>query len=156
MKNDKFLVGILIFIGLLVVAALVLYATDRSAQDYLPDGTPEAAVHNYTLALTRGDYERAYAYLPSGENKPTAAQFRAAFTQFDPLQNTGLRVGEVDILDDEAVVQVTVLYGSTGPFDPGSEFNDMARLRLESGEWKITAMPYPFWDFSWYAEPPAP
>lgn len=153
MKNDKFLLGILVFIGVLVAAALILYATDRSAQEYLPDGTPEAAVHNYTLAVTRGDYERAYTYLASGDQKPTEIAFRTFFTQYNQLQNYGLRVGDAEILDDEAVVDVTVLYGSTGPFDRGFDSPGSATLVLEEGEWRINAMPYPYWDFSWYMDP---
>jgi len=154
MKNDKFLLGILIFIGLLVVAALVLFATGRSTQDYLEDGSPESVIHNYTLALTRGDYERAYGYLASGEEKPSSVEFRTFFSRDDSQENTGLRVGEADIIDDEAVVDVTVVQGSSGPFDPGYDRPDTAVLRLESGDWKIVSMPYPFWDFGWFSDPP--
>jgi hypothetical protein len=152
MKNDKFLIGILVFIGLLVVTSLVLFATGRSDREYLTDGSPEAVVHNYTLALTRGEYEQAYGYLASGEEKPSLVEFRTFFTQADPLQNTGLRVGEADILDDEAVVDVTVVYSSSGPFDSGFDRPDTAVLELESGEWKLVFMPYPFWEFGWYGE----
>lgn len=153
MRNDKFLIGILIFIGLLVVTSLVLFATGRSDREYLADDSPEAVVHNYTLALTLGDYERAYGYLASGEEKPSAVEFRAFFTtQGDPLQNTGLRVGEADIIDDEAVVEVTVVYSSSGPFDSGFDRPDSATLVLEEGEWKIVFMPYPFWEFEWLNE----
>ena len=152
MKNDKFLIGILVFIGLLVVTALVLFATGRSNQNYVTDDGPEAVVHNYTLALTRGDYERAYSYLASGEEKPSAVGFRTFFTQADPLQDAGLRIEGSEILDDEAVVEVTVVHGPSGPFDPGFDRPDTAVLILEGGEWKIESMPYPFWEFGWYED----
>ncbi|HUF39049.1 MAG TPA: hypothetical protein VMN57_11040 [Anaerolineales bacterium] len=154
MKNDRFLFGILIFIGVLVVTALVLFATGRSGQDYVADGSPEAAVHNYILALTREDYERAYGYLAAGEGKPSSVEFRTFFIRVDPHQNAGLRVGEAEMIEDEAVVDVTVVQGSSGPFDPGFDHPDTAVLQLEAGEWKIVMMPYPFWDFGWYAELP--
>lgn len=154
MRNDRFLIGILIFIGLLVVSALVLFATGRSAQDYLPGGDPEAVVHNYVLALTRGDFDRAYSYVASGEEKPSAVVFRTFFNRGDPVQDAGLRVESAEILDDEAVVTVTVVYGPSGPFNPGYDRPDTAVLALESGEWKIVSMPWPFWDFGWYEEPP--
>jgi hypothetical protein len=152
MRNDKFLIGILAFIGLLVVTALVLFATGRSNQEYLAGSDPEAVVHNYALAVTRGDYERAYSYLASGEEKPSAIEFRTFFTQVDPVQDAGLRIESAEILDDEAVVSMTVVYGPSGPFDTGYDRPDTAILALESGDWKIVSMPYPFWDFGWFGE----
>lgn len=152
MKNDRFLVGILIFIGLLVVTALVLFATGNSQQVYLPEDNPEAIVHNYTLALSNGDYARAYGYLADKKDKPAEVDFRSFFSQYDPLQNVGLRVGSSDILQDQAVVDVTIVYGSTGPFDTGFDRPDLAILVLEGGDWKLISMPYPYWDFGWFGE----
>ena len=151
-RNDKFLFGILIFIGLLVVTALVLFATGNATQDYLPDGSPEAAVHNYALALTRADYERAYSYLSEQDGKPTQVEFRTFFSSVEPIQNTGLRVEGADILGEEAVVDLSLVYAASGPFDTGFDRPDTAQLVLENGDWKIVYMPYPFWEFDWYGE----
>ncbi len=156
MKKDRFLLGILVFILLLVAAALVLYFSGRTTLTYLPEETPEAIVHNYALALTNGDFDKAYGYLASGETKPSAAEFRRIFTQINQTQNAGLRVGASEIVDEQAIVQVTILWGSTGPFDSGYSSQESAILVQEGGAWKIQRVPYPFWDFSWYSEPVVP
>ena len=152
MRNDKFLLGILIFIGLLVVTSLVLFATGNSTQDYLPDGSPEAAVHNYALALTRMDYDRAYSYLSDQDGKPTQVDFRTFFSSVEPPGNVGLRVDEGDIIGEEAVVDIMLVYPASGPFDTGYDRPDTAQLVLENGQWKLVYMPYPYWEFGWYGE----
>lgn len=149
MKNDRFLLGILIFIVVLVIAALALYFTGGSEQAYLPEDTPGAIVHNYVLALTKSEYARAYEYLANEDDRPTVAEFQRFFTQGEPMQNAGLRVGEADIIEDQAVVRVTVTWGSSGPFDGGYNAEDSALLILEDGAWKIQQMPFPYWEYSW-------
>ena len=93
MKQDRFLIGILVGIGVLVVLALGLFFTRQDTQEYQTDDTPEGVVHNYVLALYRGDHEKAYGYLAEGENKPSYNEFREPFfnhylliePSFDPL-----------------------------------------------------------------------
>ena len=51
MKQDRFLTGILIGIGLLVVVALAVFFTRKDSQTYIPDTTPDGVVHNYVVAL---------------------------------------------------------------------------------------------------------
>ena len=63
MKQDRFLIAILAGIGLLVVAAFVLFFVRQSNLNYVSDDTPEGVVQNFVLALHKGDYEKAYAYL---------------------------------------------------------------------------------------------
>lgn len=152
MKKDRFLLGILVFIVVLVVAALALYFSGSSDQDYVAEDSPEAIVHNYALALTNGDYVKAYGYLADGKDKPTAAEFSRFFSQFDPMQNAGLRIGTTDLIDDEAVVRTTVVWGSSGPFDGGYNSEESALLVLQEGAWKIRQMPYPFWEYGWLNE----
>lgn len=149
MKKDRFLLGILIFILVLVAAALVLYFSGSSVQAYLPEDSPEAIVHNYVLAVSNGDYEKAYGYIAEGEDKPTNAEFRRFFTTFAPSQNASLRIGAADVIDEEAIVRTSVLWGSSGPFDSGYTSDESALLVLQEGNWKIKQIPYPFWDFNW-------
>jgi len=63
MKQDRFLLGILIFIGLLVIAALALFFIRQDSQVYVADDTPEGVTRNYALALQKQDFQRAYDYL---------------------------------------------------------------------------------------------
>ncbi|HEX7555256.1 MAG TPA: hypothetical protein VF338_01435, partial [Leptolinea sp.] len=70
MKQDRFLVGILIGIGVLVIVALSLFFIRRGAFQYTDDTTPEGTIRNYMLALQKRDFEKAYSYLAEGEFKP--------------------------------------------------------------------------------------
>ena len=74
MKQDRFLVGILIGIGVLIVAALVVFFTRSDTQTYVSDDTPEGVTHNYVVAILNKDYEKAHTYLAELDNKPTYEQ----------------------------------------------------------------------------------
>ncbi len=152
MKQDRFLIGILIGIGVLVVAALVVFFTGQSQATYLPEDTPDGVVHNYVLAVLNKDYPRAYGYLADLDSKPSYDTFRQAFAvgRVNPGEN-GIKVGAAEITGDSATVDVTMLNPSGGPFSSG--FNDVGRAQLvmQNGTWKISSMPaYNVWDFSWY------
>jgi hypothetical protein len=71
MKTDRFLTGILIGIGVLIVLALALFFLRREAVDYRVEDSPDSIVHNYILAIERQDYERAYRYLAETDVKPS-------------------------------------------------------------------------------------
>ncbi|MBM3126304.1 MAG: hypothetical protein FJZ87_14755 [Chloroflexi bacterium] len=157
MKQDRFLIGILIGIGLLIVLALALFFTRQDQREYLADHTPEGVVHNYVLAILNQDYQKAYGYLADLEHKPTYDEFRRSF--FNGMVNpgnTGLDVGTAEIHDDEAVVTLTLFYSYSDPFSSGYESMDRALLVEQDGNWKLNSMPYNFWDYSWYQEPYKP
>jgi hypothetical protein len=158
MKQDRFLLGILLFIVLLVIAAVALFFIRQDTQSYLPEDTPDGVIYNYALALQNGDFEHAYSYLADQKNKPDYTYFRQAFLsrQLD-LSSNAIRVGEVANIDDtEALVTVTVLYASSGPFAEGWSSTETATLLLQDGSWKISYMPYPYWGWDWYQVLPAP
>ncbi|MCX6034697.1 MAG: hypothetical protein NTV38_06945, partial [Chloroflexi bacterium] len=135
MKQDRFLLGILIFIGLLVVAALALFFIRQDTQVYVADDTPEGVIRNYALALQKQDFLRAYNYLADKDNKPTYDTFRRAFltNQLDVSSNA-LQVGSIQYIDSgEATVNVTVLYAGSGPFTQGWSSTDNAALVQQAG-----------------------
>jgi hypothetical protein len=153
MKQDRFLLGILVGIGVLVLVALVLFFTRQDTQEYRADNTPDSVVHNYALALYRGDYTKAYGYLAEGEDKPTYNKFREYF--FNTYRNTGdigLKIGETEIEGDQAFVVLHLINSPGDPFSSGSRRTETARLERQSGDWKLLQMPYNFWDFAWYDE----
>lgn len=157
MKQDRFLLGILVGIGILVVVALTLFFTRQDTQEYISDDTPEGVVHNYALALYRGDHEKAYGYLAEAENKPTYNEFRESL--FDAYLNpgeAGLEIGEADIEGDQAFVVLNLVYGPSGPFSSGYSNSGTARLERQDGEWKLLEMPYSFWAYNWYEPTPLP
>lgn len=157
MKQDKFLTGILIGVGLLVVLALVLFFTRQDSRDYLAEDTPEGVAHNYVLAVLNKDYEKAYGYLADLKYKPTYEEFRQSFQNgmVNP-DNMGLDVGSATINGNEAEVDMTIYYSYSDPFSSRTGTPDRALLVKQDGTWMLSAMPYNFWDWNWYQEPYKP
>ncbi len=163
MKNDRFLTVILVIIALLVVASLSLFFVRQDSATYLPEDTPAGVVHNYILAIEKGDYERAYDYLAekqfksSKETKPSFEEFKDNFLFNE--NNAGYQIGETVISDTTTIssktahVEITIMEGSSGIFfDRHYDYMEKARLIEEEGKWKITHMPYAYWGWDWYAE----
>lgn len=156
MKQDRFLTGILIGIGVLVVVALAVFFTRKDTQTYVSDDTPEGVVHNYVLAVLDKDYEKAYGYLADLEYKPTYEEFRRAFLnkEVNP-DGQAVDIGESTITGDEAVVDLALIYTSTDLFSTGYRNQQTASLVKQNGAWKLSSMPqYNFWAYNWYVEQP--
>jgi hypothetical protein len=154
MKQDRFLTGILIGILVLVVVALALFFARQQKQAYMTGDSPEAVAFNYVLAITEKDYQKAYTYLADRPNKPSYDSFRQSFFNgtVSP-SNVGVDVGEAEINGDEATVQVNLVYPSNDPFSSSYSNADRALLARQNGVWKISSMPYNFWDYNWYFTP---
>ena len=157
MKQDRFLVGILVGIGALVVVALTLFFVRQDKQEYVDDSTPEGVVHNYSLAVYQEDYEKAYGYLGDAEYKPTFSEFQKPFFNHyvDPL-SVGLEIGETKTTGDEAFVTLYLIYNPSDPFSSSYRGTESAHLERQDGDWKLLQMPYNFWSYDWYQEPPKP
>jgi hypothetical protein len=158
MKQDRFLLGILIGIGALVILALALFFVRKDETlTYEADDTPEGVVHNYVVAVFQRDYEKAYGYLADKKDKPSLEQFREAFLQnYVNPDNTGIDIGEVEFNGDEAYVTVYIQYGSSDPFSSGYRNEERAALVSQGGDWKIEQMPGNFWAWDWYQPTPKP
>ena len=156
MKQDRFLTGILVGIGLLVVVALAVFFSRRDTQTYISEDAPEGVVHNYVLAVLDKDYEKAYGYLAELEYKPTYEEFRRAFLngEVNP-DNQAVDIGASDIEGDIATVELELIYNSSDPFSTGYRNMMTADLVRQGGAWKLTLMPqYNFWGYNWFVEPP--
>ncbi len=157
MKQDRFLTGILIGIGMLVIAALAVFFTRSDTQTYVADDTPEGVVHNYVVAVLEKDYHKAYGYLADLENKPTLDEFHQAFLtgQVNP-QSSAVDIGGAEIGGDEfAYVEIALIYGPSDPFSTGYRDVQRAALVLQNGAWKLSSMPgYYFWEYNWYQDVP--
>jgi hypothetical protein len=158
MKQDRFLLGILIGIGALVVLALALFFTRKdNTLTYGPEDTPEGVVHNYVVAVFQRDYEKAYGYLADKKDKPTLEQFRKSFLQnYVNPDNNSVDIGGTEFTGDEAFVTVFVQYGSSDPFSSGSRNEERAILIKQGGQWKLMQMPSNFWAWDWYQPTPKP
>ncbi len=156
MKQDRFLTGILVGIGLLVVVALAVFFTRKDSQTYIAEDAPEGVVHNYVLAVLNKDYEKAYGYLADLEYKPTYENFRRAFLngEVNP-QNQAVDIGESEIVGDVATVDLELIYNNSDPFSTGYRNMMTADLVKQNGAWKLTLMPqYNFWGYDWFVAPP--
>jgi len=157
MKQDRFLLAILGFIGFLAVCAVVLFFLRREPQDYGTDDTPEGVIRNYILALQKGEYGTAYSYLQDIEEKPTSTEFKQAFiTQRMEPSNTSVQIGTVKISGADANIALTIIHTSDDPFDRTWDENSSALLTKQNGKWRIVSMPYPYWGWDWYTQKPAP
>ena len=157
MKQDRFLIGILIGIAVLVIIALTVFFSRKDNLDYVADDTPEGVVQNYVVALHKRDFEKAYGYLADLENKPTLEQFHQSFLNhsIDPV-NAGLEVGKAEISGDSASVSLGIIYSPREPFSSGYRNTEYAQLVRQNDAWKIKQMPYNFWAYDWYQSTPFP
>jgi hypothetical protein len=155
MKQDRFLIGILIGIGVLILLALALFFTRQEKRDYVADNTPDGVVHNYVLAIINKDYKKAYSYLADLEYKPTYEEFRQSFFNGNVNSgNVGAEVGAAEIDNDVSTVELTIYYSYSDPFSANTGSADHASLVLQDGAWKISYMPYNFWAYNWYQKKP--
>lgn len=152
MKQDRFLIGILVFIVLLVAVALGLFYTRQDTQTYGPEDSPEGVVRNYVIAVQNMDFERAYTYLAERDTKPSYDFFRKAFLNHElDTTNAAVQIGSTrNINDGEAVVDIILVYSSSDPFSRSWSDNQRANLIKQDGSWKLSNMPYPYWGWEWY------
>lgn len=149
MKEDRFLTGILIGIAVLVVASLALFFLRKDTQTYLPEGSPDAVVHNYIFALQQEDYERAYTYLADEAYKPSYTTFLRDVLN---TSNQNVQIGEVEISGETASVQLIFSNASGRVFFDYYEYDEKALLMLQNGAWKIFNMSNQYWYWDWYQE----
>jgi hypothetical protein len=156
MKNDKFLIGIIIGIVALVVAAVIIVLSRAQTEIYIADDSPAGVVHNYFLAVQQEDYDKAYGYLSDAmKNKPDLDDF---ILNVDNLNNqeASLQLNETKITADRAQVKIAVTtYSGGAVFERNSYTNrDTVHLRQNAaGNWQIFQFPYPYWGYDWNEEP---
>jgi hypothetical protein len=142
--TDKMLIGIVVAILLLIVAALAITLT-RPEPTYGAEDTPEGVTHNYLLALQREEFERAFGYL-----SPTLKGYPATVERFvDDIHDnpwsfrldtdTTLMVGAASITGNNATVRVRESRFEGGDlFGSGQSTLDIEmQLHREDGVWKI-------------------
>jgi len=159
MRNDRFLVSIIIGLAILAIAAIVVVGGRSRQEGYVDDSAPTGVVHNYVLALQLDDAPRAYSYLAATDHKPTLNEFRRLNARsHDPSQAASVRLGETHIDGDDATVELVVLSLRSGIFlvNELTERNDVALLVRQDGIWLLMQMPYEFWTYEWYRQERVP
>lgn len=145
-STDRLLVAIIAGMVLLVLLAFGVVLT-RPEPRYQETTSPEGVAHDYLLAMTRREYDRAYGYLsPSIPGYPDSLdQFIQDVGRYgyfaDRAESATLRVDEVRQPGAEhAVVTVSErTFEQRGLFDSvASERTFDLTLRQTEGAWKIT------------------
>ncbi len=153
MKQDRTLIGILMGIIVLMAISLVTFFLRGTEQNYKADDSPENIVRNYILALHKEDYRRAYGYLQDASAKPSFTEFRQNFVEAYFKENSaGVQIRSMEIIADEALVNLLIIHGGTRPFDSSWDEHSDAWLILQKNQWKLSFMPYPYWGWDWYVE----
>lgn len=153
MKQDRYLTVVLAVIILLAALAIVVFFIRQGSQGYAAEDTPEGVLHNYVLALQQNEYQRAYGYLKEAENKPGFSDFhQELLNQSYSLDETAVKVVEVDQFEEQVLITLTLLHNSGDPFNSGWREQSSATLIQQDGAWKISYMPYPYWGWSWYTD----
>ena len=143
--TDKFLIGIVGGIVLLVVVVFIVVLL-RPEPEYLDEDTPEGVVHNYLLALQKGEYERALDNLSSSvKHAPKdvnefVEDIDGCSWRFRGLdRDISLIVVSADIRGERAEVQIkqTVFYSGDvfGSDLYESEFE--MTLKQQNDAWKL-------------------
>lgn len=142
--TDKFLIGIAIGALLLVVVTFVVVLL-QPEPEYRPEATAEDVVHNYLLALQKGDYERALSYINPKYRPEDVEEFvedinnncRLNFRLLD--RDTSQIVEPAQVTGKRATVKVQQSVFYRGDlFDSGQQRYDFKMsLVTEDGKWKI-------------------
>ncbi len=159
-SNDRFLAAIVAGVLVLVVVAFAA-ARLRPEPEYRSDDSPEAAAHNYLLALQREDWERAQALLsPSLPCYPESPEVllddlsegNRWLRDFDNLE---LQVESSSVEGDVALVTVReTRFWTGGLFDSGQSSRDFEmKLVREAGTWRL-AQSDSYWWWMWSDPPP--
>lgn len=150
---DRWLIGIIVLVAVIVIAALgVVLTTDEPA--YLTEDTPEAIVHNYLLAIQREDDDRALSYLaPTLSGLPADGREMAESISYEAgiLRNASFSVQSGEPESDGSVRVAVVVTSYEGDGILGSS-RDTRNYRLwvrqEGATWKLIDG-NGFWGWSW-------
>ena len=104
--DDRIFWALVGFAFALMAAALVFGALNVRRLHYETADTPEAALHNFVLAVNRGDYKRAYSLLADVPCKPPYDAFRNALGA--PFTITDVEIRRKTVQDGRATLAVDV------------------------------------------------
>jgi hypothetical protein len=149
MKPDRFLTGILVGIGVLIMLALALFFVQRERVEYQDEDTPAGVVHNYVLAIEQQDYERAYTYVAESETKPSYSAFRITFNQDFSANRPTAAVEDAEVFNNEAIVSLIIVRPGYGLFSQPYQERQSVLLVRQNDAWKIYQAPWPYWGWDW-------
>lgn len=142
-------VGILL---LLVVAFALLLS--RPEPVYQADDTPEGVIHNYLMAIRRGDYERAFGYLSQSLPGYPASVERFTmdlkmYSSIDFLDARRAQEIQPAVIEKDSAQVVVVMTTYSGLFD-SDQYSETFSFRLVRSDdtWLISSSPLA-WPYCW-------
>ena len=149
MKKDRFLLVMLILLGLLVAAAVAAFILRRDQTQYGAEDTPAGVLRNYILAVQKRDLDRAYGYLADTPARPSRSDFDDLmnYSDFRPVRlgETSAGTGE-----NEALIPFTEIYSNAYQDITREGYDGRAVLVKQGGQWKIKSLPYSsYWQGWW-------
>lgn len=145
---DRFFLGLLAGLGLLLVVALLSVLLLRQPTAILSLDTPEGVVQHFYLALEERDYHRAYDLLGAQSTAPLSrdefVRHNADRQRYEGPQR--VRIDDQRITGDFATVTVTVTHyaANAQPFGGGGEYSvaETFSLHRDPNGWRISDLPY--------------
>jgi hypothetical protein len=67
--------------------------------------------------------------------------------------NVAVQLGDTNRSGSDAYIDLTIAHSNGGPF--GNTWQETASGLLtqnQTGEWKITRLPFPYWGWDWYPQ----
>jgi hypothetical protein len=138
-RPRRLLTGILVLLGVLVIAALAVVFT-RGEPKMLDPGTAAGVVQRYTAAIIDGDEDAAAKYL--------TAHARQRCSEPERPYTDNLRVSLISTVERESSADVKVLIVTSndgGPFGMSEyETEEVFDLVKEGGGWLVESTPWQF------------
>jgi hypothetical protein len=161
MKNhDKFLLGIVVAVVILIIAAFTVTLT-RPEAAYQPEDQPEGVAFNYLFALQQENYGRAFTYLsPDLTGRPrNSSEFMKNLNKsswemrrIQDGESVSLEVISVSTTGNSSIVKLkSTRFYQRGLFDSGESSStfDMHLQKDSHGAWKITKSGS-YWASCWH------
>lgn len=157
-KVDRFLIGIVVGVVLLVAATLIVTLRQPSST-YQPEDTPAGVAYNYLLALQQEDFPRAYSYLSPtipgypANNDNFTRNVRGAPWSFRFDADTAVSITNTQLNGDQAIVHVAATrFHQAGLFDSNTTTTSFTiELRRQGNAWKIWSATR-YWAGCWSRE----
>lgn len=138
-KSVNFYLGIVI--ALVLIIALIVTMTSNSSTKTLNIGSPEKVVQEYLVSLNDGRNDLAIKLLAS-DSSCTIQDIDRSYHW--PAAETSLL--ERRITGNTAVVRVSVQRDPSAMMESSSDEELTYRLIKESGQWRISGIPWPLYD----------
>jgi hypothetical protein len=147
-QTDRFLIGILVGVVVLLAAAGLSLLVLRRPPPPLPADSPGGTIQRFYSALEQRNYSQAYDLLSDKmEHKPTRGSFTRAiadqYTYGTQAARAGIDSEQIDGATATVTVRVTYYYGGGPPLLGSNEYTSTETFTLaqEAGAWRITALP---------------